>query len=344
MVRSFLIPIVALVAACSAATPGAPPQKAAFRVDNHPLPGEGRGDYIVADPAANRLYVTHTGSLQVLDLTTLETVYTVGGLKWAHGVALDQARGHGFVTDGDANVVVMFDLTDGKTLKAIPAGTKPDSILRDPASGLVFAFNGESNNVSVIDPATAAVVKTIDLGAAPEFSQADGKGKVWVNLDDGNAIAEIDSKTLGLARKLPLAGCEGPAPLAFDKTDRLLFSGCGNRVMTVLDADSGKLVATVPVGEDPDGIAYDEARARIFVGNRSGGWTIVRKEGRAAYKVEQTLPMPTYAKTAGLDPVTHRVFSSTADLIWPPRKGDEKPLPLAKSGTFRLVVISEANR
>ena len=316
------------------------PDAARYQIDRVALPGEGRGDYILADPDNRRLYVTHSAVVHILDLDTLKPLGEVEGLKASHGVALDPAGGHGFVTDGDQNAVFMFDPATGKTLKKIPTGKKPDSILRDPASGMVLAFDGDSKDVSVIDPAKAAVVTTIELPDGPEFSQADGKGKVWVNLEDGNDIAEIDTQAMKLTRTIPLPGCDGPAPLAFDAANRVLFSGCGNKIMTVTDADGGKVIATVPIGGDPDGIVFDAAKHRIYVANRDGGWTIIDQRDKNNYAVEQTLKIDEYAKTVALDPKTHRVFSSTADLVWPKPTPGKKLLPDAKPGTFRLLVVT----
>ena len=313
----------------------------AYTVDNVPLPGEGRGDYLLVDNQSRRLYVTHGARLHILDVDKLKPLAEVDGLKYAHGVALDTARGHGFVTDGELQAVVMFDLATGKSLKIIPAGQKPDSILFDPASGKVLAFNGDSEDISVIDPATAKVVSTIKLPNGPEFSQADGKGRVWVNMEEGNDIAVIDTKAMKLTGTIPLPGCEGPAPLAFDAANRVLFSGCGNKVMTVTDADTGKVLSTVPIGGDPDGIAFDPERRTIFVANRDGAWTIVKQDSKDKYTVSETLPISEYAKTVTIDPKTHRAFSSTADLVWPKPTPGKKLLPDAKSGTFRLTVVSE---
>lgn len=315
--------------------------KTSFAVTKVALPGEGRGDYVTVDADARRLYVTHSGAVHILDLDSLKPLAQVSGLKAAHGVAL--AGGHGFVSDGDQNAVIEFDPATGKTLKFIPTGKKPDSILADGATGNIFAFDGDSEEVSVIDPVKATVIKTIKLPHGPEFSQTDNKGKIWANMEEGNAIAVIDAKSATLTGTIPLAGCDGPAPLGFDAADRLLFSGCGNGVMVVTDADAGKVIATVPIGEggDPDGIVYDAARKRVVVANRNGGWTIVRQNGRADYRVEQTLPIDEYAKTVAVDPRTHRLFSSTADLVWPPAVPGKKHLPNAKSGSFRLIVVTE---
>ena len=310
-----------------------------FKIDKVPLPGEGRGDYLTVDAAARRLYATHSKVVHILDLDTLKPIGTVAGLKAAHGVAL--ADGHGYVSDGDSNAVVEFNPATGRTIKTIAVGKKPDSILFDPASGKVMAFDGDSSAVSVIDPATATVVTTIALPKPPEFAQTDGKGKVWVNMEEGNDIGVIDTKSMKLTGTIPLPGCDGPAPLAFDPVNRVLFSGCGNKVMTVVDADSGNELAKVPVGGDPDGIAFDAGRKRIYVANRDGGWTIVNQEAKDRYVVDQTLKIDEYAKTVAIDPKTHRAFSSTADLVWLPPVPGKKHLPNAKSGTFRLMVVSE---
>lgn len=343
LVLSSMIAILASAPACLDAkvatrAPGARTEK--LRIAKVSLPGEGRGDYLYADTKANRLFVTHSSVVHVLDLKTLKQLAEVDGLTAAHGVALD-AGGTAYVTDGNSDSVVQFDPTTGKILKRIPVGKKPDSILFDSASSKIMAFDGDSEEISVIEPATGSVVTTIKLPNAPEFSQSDGRGHVYVNLEEGNAVAVIDTTRMKLDHLIPLDGCDGPAPLAFDKANRRLFSGCGNSVMVVTDADSGKVLTSVPIGGDPDGIVYDAGTKRIFVANRDGGWTIVSQLSPNRYRVQQTLKIDEYAKTVALDPKTHRVFSSTADLIWPPAVPGKKHLPNAKSGTFRLLVVSQ---
>lgn len=310
-----------------------------LRIDRVPLQGEGRGDFITVDSPAKRMYVTHSGRVHILDLNSLKELAEVTGLKASHGVAVDDAAGHAFVTDGDRNSVIMFDPESGRTLKTIPAGKKPDSILLDPASKKVLAFNGESGDVTVIDPANGTAVTNVKLPNDPESVQADGNGKVWVTMEDADAIAEIDTKAMKFVRSIPLAGCDGPAPLALDRNDRVLFSGCANKVMIVTDADSGKVLTSVPIGADPDGIVFDAAKKRLYVANRDGTWTIIDQKARDRYSVNQTLKIDQYAKTAALDPGTHRVFSSTADLVWPKPTPGKKLLPNAKPGSFRLMVV-----
>ena len=337
--------ILGSMAAVLAATPlnaqsSADSHSVGLKIARVPLPGEGRGDFLLADPASNRLFVTHSQRLHVLDLKTLKPLAEVTGLTVAHGVALDRS-GHAYVTDGNSDGVVVFDPASGRELKRIAVGKKPDAILFDPASSKILVFNGDSDDVSVIDPASGSVVGSIKLPNGPEYPQTDGRGHVYVTLEEGNAVAVIDTVKMAFDHLIPLTGCEGPAPLAFDASSRRLFSGCGNKVMVVIDADGGRVVASLPIGGGPDGIVYDPERKKIVVANRDGSWTIVRQVSADAYKVERTLHIDEYAKTVALDPGTHRVFSSTADLIWPPAVPGKKHLPNAKPGTFHLIVVSQ---
>lgn len=333
--------IAAIAVAAAAASTPATAARPSQTISRIPLPGEGRGDFLTADGLTNRLYVTHGARVHILDLGTLRELAEVTGLTDAHGVAIDHKGGHAFVTDSGPNSVVMFDPATGRKLKSIPAGKKPDSILLDPTSGKVLAFNGEGSDVTIIDPASAQATGSIKLPSNPESAQTDGNGKVWVTMGDAGAIAEIDAKTMKFVRSIPLAGCEDPAPLAFDAANRVLFTGCANKIMVVTEADTGKSLAKVAIGADPDGIVLDRATKRIFVANRDGGWTIIDQQGKARYAVNQTLKIDPYAKTVALDAATHRVFSSTADLVWPKKEPGKKYLPNAKSGTFRLVVVSQ---
>lgn len=334
--------ITAALSGCSqpaADTGEAAPAAARLAITKVALPGEGRGDYVLADSESRRLYVTHSGTVHILDLDTLKPLGAVEGLKKVHGVAL--AAGKGFASDGDGNAVVVFDPLTGKTSGTIAAGQNPDSILFDEPSGMIFAFNGASKDITVIDPATETVVKTIAVGDKPEFSRSDGQGKVYFNMEEEHAIGVIDTAKAALAGKLVLADCEGPAALGLDEGNRRLFSSCGNGVMKVVDADTGKIVASLPVGEDPDGIVYDPQTKRIFVAARDGAWTVIDQKGADRYVVNRQFRIPPYAKTLAFDPKTRRLFTSTADLVWPKQVPGKKLLPDAKPGSFRLLVISQ---
>ncbi|HJP68387.1 MAG TPA: YncE family protein [Sphingomicrobium sp.] len=346
--RVFLLVSSALALALTGCGSGSEGGKAAdaqnatrFAIERIALPGDGRGDFITVDAPRDLLFVTHSSKVHILDLASLKQRAEVDGLKATHGVAMDNQSGHAFVTDGERDAVIMFDPARGRTLKTISAGKKPDSILLDPASQKLFAFNGESGDATVIDPSNGSVSGKVKLPSNPESVQADGKGTIWVTMEDADAIAQIDSKAMKFVRSLPLPGCDGPAPLALDQTNHLLFTGCGNKLMMVSDASSGQILTSVPIGGDPDGIIFDAARKRLFVANRDGAWTVIDQQARDRYSVNQSLKIDQYAKTAALDPATHRIFSSTADLVWPKAIPGKKLLPNAKPGTFRLVVVKE---
>jgi DNA-binding beta-propeller fold protein YncE len=314
-----------------------PPEYTISRVS---LPGDGRGDYITVDPVARRLYVTHTAVVHVLDLDSLKVIAQIGGLGNAHGVAVVPQLGRGFISDGRDNQVLIFDLATNKITGAILGGKNPDSILYDPASSLVFVLNGTSQDASVIDPAKAQIVKTIPLGDKPEFSRTDGKGLVFVNLEGNATIAVIDTEMLDVVENYKLPDCGAAAAMAFDTVHRRIFSGCESHQLKVVDADSGNVLASLPIGEDPDGAAFDPQERRVFVANRDGTMTIIRQNDADHYAVEQDLPTEEYAKTIAIDLKTHRIFSSTADLVWPKAEPGKKLLPDAKPGTFRLLVVS----
>lgn len=337
-----LVVSTALVLALAASANAKPTPKHAavpvLKTERIGLPGEGRGDYLQVEQAINRLYVSHTGAVHILDLTTLKEVGRVTGLVKAAGIAL--ANGKAFASDGGGNKIVVFDPETGNPIKTITDGKKPDSILTDAPSGKVFAFNGGSNSVTVIDPATAEVVKTIALPDAPEAARSDGKGHIYVNLGEEHAIGVIDSVKGEVVGQYVMDGCEGPAALGLDTVHNRIFSTCENNVMKVIDANTGKVVATLPVGEDPDGIVYDPAHKRVWVGARDGKWSIFNQVTPDHYTLNQVYKIDPYAKTLALDEKTGRMFSTTADLVWPEKKPGVRWLPDAKSGTFRLMVVS----
>jgi len=335
--RMALLAVLGVAGIGGHGAPGLAASRVHFRIARVALPGDGRGDYLLADARARRLYVTHSAAVHILDLDTLRPIGEVTGLRKAHGVAI--AAGKGFASDGQADAVVIFDPASGRTLGRIATGRNPDSIIFDQPTGMVYVFNGASHDVSVIDPASERVVRTIALGDKPEAARSDGRGRIFVNLEDQHAIAVIDARAGIVVARYVLDGCEGPAALDYDAVHRRLFSGCGNGAMKVVDAGSGRIVASLPVSEDPDGISYDAARRRIYVAGRDGRWTIIDQSGPDRYAVRQVLRIDEYAKTTALDPRNGRVFSSTADLVWPAGPHDEV-LPDARPGSFRLLVVT----
>lgn len=297
------------------------------------LTGDAGYDYVSIDMPNNRLYVSHGTMLNVVDLTTEQQVGVISGLKGMHGVAIVHKSNRGFISDGRANAVVAFDLATLKVIANIPVtATGPDGIIYDPYSDRVFSFNGDSNNASVVDPNTLKQVGTVDLGGAPEFAVSDGKGKIYNNLEDKNSVNVIDTKTLKVTNNYSLAPAGGPTGIALDDADNRIFSACRkNKGMSVLDATSGKVIATLPIGGGVDAVCYDPGTKLIFCSCGDGTTTIIKQNSADDYSVIQTLKTPVRAKTMALDTRTHKIYLSVAEY----EPGTRKVVP----NTFKVLVF-----
>lgn len=299
------------------------------------LPGNGGYDYLSIDQVNHRLYVSHGTSVNVIDLETEQPVGIIADMKGVHGIAIVNKSNRGFISDGRANAVVAFDLTTLKTIATIPVKADgPDAIIYDPYSDLVFSFNGESNNSSVVDPNTLKQVGTVDLGGGPEFAVADGQGKIYNNLEDKSSLNVIDSKTLKVIKNYPLAPCGAPTGIAFDNANHRLFSVCRqNKGMSVIDANSGQVIATLPIGAGVDAVAYDPETRLIFCSCGDGTTTIIKQLSADSYNVVQTIKTPNRAKTLALDTRTHKIYLSVADFA----PGTRTALP----NTFKVLVYKQ---
>ena len=289
------------------------------------LPGNGGYDYLFIDKASNRLYISHGTSINVIDLTTEQLIGTISDLQGDHGIAIASSTGQGFISDGKANAVVVFDPVSLKKIKVIPlSGQKPDAIIYDPFSNRVFAFNGGSNNTSVIDVNSLTEIKTIPLNGAPEFAVADGHGKIYNNLEDKNILKVINSKSLTTTAAYPLTPCGGPTGITLDSVNQRLFTVCReNKGMSVIDINTGKIVATIPIGAGVDAVAYDAVTKLIFCSNGDGTTTIIKQETADKYSAVQTLATQTRAKTLALDTNTHKIYLSVVDF----EKGTKNVVP-----------------
>ncbi len=305
--------------------------------------GDGGWDYLTYDGEAARLFITRGTHVQIVDTATGKLLGDIPDLQGVHGVALASDLGIGAISNGKANTATLFDLKTLKKTGEVKTGNKPDAILYDPASHLVFTFNGASNNTTVIDPAKAAVVSTIDLGGAPEFAVTDKKGHIFVNIEDKNELVEIDSAKLAVFAHWPLTGCDGPTGLALDRKNQRLFSVCANGIMTVLDAVSGKLVATAPIGKHPDAAGYDGKAGYAFSSNGDGTLTVIRQETPDKYSVAQTVPTATGARTLAVDGKSHTIYLVTAKFGEPPAAtaAQPHPRPAMLPGSFAVIVVSE---
>src|ERR1035437_6626916 len=258
-------------------------------IDHWKIGGEGGWDALIADPSAHRLYLTHGKRVDVVDTQSGKLVGSIANLNGTHGVALDTAGKFGYISDGGGNAVVVFDRSTLATVATIPAGTNPDAIVFEPATQTVWAFNGRSNSATVIDAATRKVVFTIPLPGKPEFAAVDGKGTVFVNIEDKGELVRPDAKTNKLTAEWPLTGYESPSGLAFDIAGGRLFSACDGKKMAVTDARTGKSLATAVIGEGPDGADWDAAHKLAFSSNGGSGTLTVIDAGAPGYPVLEEL-------------------------------------------------------
>jgi YVTN family beta-propeller protein len=306
--------------------------------------GEGGWDYLTIDPAARRLYVTHATKVVVIDADSGQTVGEIPDTSGVHGVALAPEIGRGFTSNGRASTITVFDLKTLKPLSVIPStGENPDAILYDPASKRVFAFNGRSANATVIDAATGKVDGTIPLGGKPEFAASDGKGRVFVNIEDKSTIAVIDSRKLEVAARWPLAPCEEPSGMAIDREHERLFVGCDNKMMAVVDAKSGRVVTSVPIGEGVDANAFDPSAGLAFASCGDGTLTVAHEDSPDVVTVVERTPTQRGARTMAVDEKTHNVFLATAAFGPTPSPTAEQPRPRPPMvpGSFVVLVYGQ---
>ena len=307
--------------------------------------GDGGWDYLSLDPDAHRLYVARQDRVQVLDTGTGKLVGEVPGLDGAHGVALAPELHRGFATSGRSNTVIIFDLQTLKPIgQPVAVGKKPDAILYEPLTRHVFAFNGESDDASVIDASSGAVVATVALDGGPEFAATDGKGTVFVNLEDKGEILAIDAQKSVVTQRWPLAPGESPTGLALDAARHHLFSGCHNGRMVVLDAESGKVLAQPPIGKGVDACAFDPGTGLAFASCGDGTLTAVQEKADEAgeFRVVETAKTHQGARTMALDPQTHAVYLAAADFepAPTPAAGEKPSRPKMKPGSFVILKFS----
>jgi DNA-binding beta-propeller fold protein YncE len=277
------------------------------------IPGTGSWDYLTVDEAARRLYVSHGTQVEVLDIDALSIVGNIPKTPGVHGVAIAPESGRGFVSNGQASTVTVFDLKTLKPIADVPTGQKPDAIIYDPATSRVFAFNGGGNSATAIDAATGKVAGTVELGGGPEFAAADGNGYVFNNLEDESLVLKINARDLRVEQRWPTAPCSSPSSMAMDRANRRLFIGCRSKVMAVMDADTGQVITTLPIGDHVDATAFDPATKLIFNSNGEGTITVIRQDSPDKYSFVETVKTAPRAKTMALDRKTHRLFLSTTE-------------------------------
>jgi YVTN family beta-propeller protein len=304
-----------------------------------PIGGSGGWDYLTADSAAHRLYVSHGTRVVVVDLDANKVVGEIPDTPGVHGIAVVPAQHRGYISDGGSNDVTIIDLATLKTIGKVQTGGNPDAIVYDEPSNCVFTFNGRSHDSTVIDASSGKVKTTIPLAGKPEFAVVDGRGRLWVNIEDKHEIAELDTVNARVLAHYPLRGCEDPSGLAFDPQRRRLFSACANKVMVVSDPQAQRVIATVPIGAGVDGVAFDAQRRLAFSSNGRDGTISVVEENDDTYRLAATVPTQVGARTITLDPRTHRLYLSTAEFQTARANASQRGCGTRVPDTFQVLVV-----
>jgi DNA-binding beta-propeller fold protein YncE len=301
------------------------------------LSGDEGWDYVAVDSDARRIYVSHGSRVVVLDADSGAVTGEIPDTQGVHGIAVASELGRGFTSNGRANTVTIFDLKTLKPLGTVKVGTNPDAIVYDAGTKRVFTMNGRSQDTTAIDTASGAVAGTLALGGKPEFAVADGNGSIFVNIEDKSEVVEFDPHRLTVLHRWPLAPCQEPSGLAMDRKTRRLFAGCDNKMMAVVNADTGKLVATPAIGEGVDANGFDPDTSFAFASNGGGTLTVVHEDSPDKFTVVENVPTKRSARTMGLDLKTKSIYLPAADFDAPApgeRRGKMKP------GSFVLLVVT----
>jgi len=301
------------------------------------LEGDEKWDYLFSDDAAACLYVSHGSMVQVLDETKGIVIGKITGLKGVHGIAIAPSLHKGFISTKNDNSVTIFNTKTFEVIKKLAIdGKSPDAILFDPFSQKVFVFNGHSNNATVINAEKNEIVATITLSGNPEFSATDGKGKIYVNLESASSIAVINASTNVVENVWSISPGQEPTGLALNNETHELFSVCANKLMVVTDAISGKVITTLPIGEDPDGAAADPALKYAFSSNGNKTITVVKENGDGNFSVQENFPTQEGARTIAVNRLTHHLYLPAANFDSAKDGAKPKIIP----GTFVILDIS----
>ena len=300
------------------------------------LGGDGGWDYLALDTASHSLFIARQDRVMVVDPENGKPIAVIPGLNRAHGIAFAYGAGHGFATSGADSTVTMFDLKTLKVLKRTKAAIDDDAVLFDPATGHIFTMNGDAKSSSVIDAKTGDLMGNIDLGGGPEFGVSAGDGKLYINIEDASEVVEVDAASMKVTRRWSIKPCESPSGLAIDRVHHRLFSGCRNGTMGISDAQAGKLVTTVPIGRGVDACRFDEGTGLAFASNGDGTLTVIHEDAPDKYTVVGNVNTMRGARTMELDPVSHRLFTVSAE-FGPLPAGQRRPPVLP--GTFSLLEL-----
>ena len=302
--------------------------------------GKGGWDIPAIDADAHRLYVSRSNRVIVLDTETGLVIREIPDTPGVHGIAVVPDPARAYITCGKIDLVKVVDLKSGSVLATIPVGKNPDAIFYDRASGLVVVFNHSGQSVSFIDSRANRLIKTVELGGEPEFGVSDGNGIIFVNLEDKSEVVAVDAKNFSVKARWPVAPGASPTGLAFDRKNHMLFAGCANRMVVALDANSGKVVATAPIGQGVDSTAFDESTGLVFNSTREGVLSIAREVSPTRLQPVESLPTRFGSRTLAFDPKSHEVYLPAARFgtTPSPTAQNPRPRPPVLPGSFEILV------
>ena len=306
------------------------------------LGGEGGWDALTVDSAAHRLYISRGTHVMVIDTVTDKVVGDIPDTPGVHGIALAPELSRGFTSNGKSNTSSIFDIKTLKVIGQVKTGANPDIILYEPSSQRVFTFNGKSKDATVFEAASGKILATIALGGKPEFATTDNNGKVFVNIEDTSEVVELDSNKMTISKRFSVKPCEEPSGIAIDIEHHRLFSGCHNKLMAVMDAASGKVIATVPIGAGVDGSAFNAETGLAFSSNGEGTLTVVRESSPGKFDAE-TVKTQRSARTMAIDTKTHKIYLPIAEFSPAPAPTPEvpKPRPTMIKDSFAILVVGK---
>jgi YVTN family beta-propeller protein len=314
-------------------------QSSGYHVLNtYHIPSPGRWDYIAVCPVNDCIYVSHMTQVNILNKHTGDSVGVINNTDGVHGIAFAPAFNKGFTSNGKLNTVTAFDLKTNNVLAQIKTGDNPDAIMYDPFSKKLYVCNGRSKDLTVIDPSNNKVIKTVPLGGKPETAVSDEAGKIFINIEDKNEVVVLNTKTFAIEQRWKVGKGEEPSGLAIDVKTKRLFAGCGNKLLIVLNADDGKVIKELPIGEGCDGTVFDAETKMIFSSNGEGTLTIIRENSADDFSVVENVPTKKGARTLAVDEKTHKVYLPTAELA-APVAGQKRPDMVP--GTFHVLVLGK---
>ena len=334
------LPVVAGLLLAGAAAAQAPAYHLATRFA---VGGDGGWDYLAADTAAHRLYVSRGTHVQVVNTDDGTLAGDLPNTPGVHGIAIAPALGRGFTSNGRDSTVTIFDLRTLAVISTVKVtGANPDAIIFEPVSGRVFAMNGRSGTTTALNAATGQVEGTIELRGKPEFAQHDGQGRIYVNIEDSSAVVAFNARTLAVEARWPLAPCQEPTGLAIDRAHHLLFAACGNSMMAVVNTDNGRVLTTLPIGAGADGAGFDPGTQMAFAsGGAEGVLTVVHEDSPTQFRVAASVATQRSARTMTVDERTHRVYLSAAEFGPAPAAapGQRPQRPPMVPGSFAVLVV-----